>query len=96
MQDVVFQIVANYEFMNFITIALKQNAMLIYCLETQIVQFMKLKRMIFVKIFIKIRICLILVIIQKIQFFDPVNKNVTGKRKYEFKKKKKKIVSLLD
>ena len=46
--------------------------------------------MIFVKIFIKIRICLILVIIQKIQFFDPVNKNVTGKRKYEFKKKKKK------
>ena len=43
--------------------------------------------MMFMKIFLKIRICLILVIIQKIERFLILSKNVTGKMKDEFKGK---------
>ena len=42
----------------------------------------------FIKTFIKIGVCLILVTIEKIQkFFDPVNKNNIGKMKDEVKGK---------
>ena len=44
---------------------------------------MKLKQMMFMKIFMKIKICLISVIIQEI--LDLVNKKVIGKMKDEFK-----------
>ena len=42
---------------------------LIHCLQKQIVQFLKLKQMMFMKIFMKIKICLVLVVIQEIQSF---------------------------
>ena len=42
---------------------------LIHCLQKQIVQFLKLKQMMFMKIFMKIEICLVLVVIQEIQSF---------------------------
>ena len=48
---------------------------------------MKSKQMMFMKIFLKIRICLILVIIQKIERFLILSKKVTGKMKDEFKGK---------
>ena len=48
---------------------------------------MKLKQMMFMKIFLKIRICLILVIIQKIETFLILSKKVIGKMKDEFKGK---------
>ena len=49
---------------------------------------MKLKQKMFMKIFMKTKVYLILVIIQKIQsFFYLVNKIVIGKMKDEFKKK---------
>ena len=49
---------------------------------------MKLKQKMFMTIFMKIKICLILVTIHKIQsFYDPVNKKVIGKMKEEFKGK---------
>ena len=48
--------------MNLITNTLKVNLMLIYYSQTQTVLFMKVKQM-FMKIFIKTKICLILVII---------------------------------
>ena len=44
---------------------------------------MKLKQMMFMKIFMKIKICLISVIIHEI--LDLVNKKVIGKMKNEFK-----------
>ena len=49
---------------------------------------MKLKQKVIIKIFIKIKICFILVIFHEILlilFFDPVNKNVTGEMKDELK-----------
>ena len=46
---------------------------------------MKLKQMMFMKIFMKIKICLISVIIHEI--LDLVNKKVIGKMKDEFKVK---------
>ena len=48
---------------------------------------MKSKQMMFMKIFLKIRICLILVIIQKIEAFLILSKKVIGKMKDEFKGK---------
>ena len=48
---------------------------------------MKSKQMMFMKIFLKIRICLILVIIQKIERFLILSKKVIGKMKYEIKGK---------
>ena len=49
---------------------------------------MKLKQMMFMETFMKIKICLISVTIWKIQnFFDPVNKKVIGKMKDEVKGK---------
>ena len=49
---------------------------------------MKLKQMMFMKIFIEIKICLILVIIPRdSKFFDLVNQKVIGKMKDEFKEK---------
>ena len=42
---------------------------LIHCLQKQRVQFLKLKQMMFMKIFMKIEICLVLVVIQEIQSF---------------------------
>ena len=49
--------------MNFTTNTLKVNLMLIYCLLIQTVWFMKLKMKMFMRIFTKTKICLILVII---------------------------------
>ena len=49
---------------------------------------MKLKQKVIIKIFIKIKICFILVIFREILlilFFDPVNKNVIGEMKDELK-----------
>ena len=48
---------------------------------------MKLKMIGFMKIFMKIKICLIFLIIKKIQKKCPVNKKVTGKMKDEVKGK---------
>ena len=49
---------------------------------------MKLKQIMFMKIFIEIKICLILVIIPRdSKFFDLVNQKVIGKMKDEFKEK---------
>ena len=48
---------------------------------------MKSKQMMFMKIFLKMRICLILVIIQKIERFLILSKKVIGKMKDEFKGK---------
>ena len=48
---------------------------------------MKSKQMMFMKIFLKIRISLILVIIQKIERFLILSKKVIGKMKDEFKGK---------
>ena len=58
-------------FMNIIINTLEENmiTVLSYYLQTQIVYFMKLKQMMFMKISIKINICLILVIIKNIQIF---------------------------
>ena len=55
--------------MNFIIKTLKENTMLIYCLQTQIVKLVKLKQIMFMKTFIGIKICLTLVIIHKIESF---------------------------
>ena len=66
---------------------IKKNTVLINCLQTQIVWFMKSKQMMFMKIFLKIRICLISVIIQKIERFLILSKKVVGKMKNEFKEK---------
>ena len=55
------------------------------CLQTQTVYFIKLKQKMFMKSFIKIKICLILVYIHKIQsFFDSANRKVIGKIKDKF------------
>ena len=56
-------------------------------LQTQTVQLMKLKQNMFTKIFMRIKIYLILVISQDSKFFNPVNKKVIGKMKDEFKGK---------
>ena len=48
---------------------------------------MKSQQMMFMKIFLKIRICLILVIIQKIERFLILSKKIIGKMKDEFKGK---------
>ena len=48
---------------------------------------MKSQQMMFMKIFLKIRICLILVIIQKIEQFLILSKKIIGKMKDEFKGK---------
>ena len=61
--------------------------MLNYNLQTQIVQFVKLKQMMFIKIFMKTKICLILVTIHKIKVFYPVNEKVISSMKDEFKGK---------
>ena len=54
--------------------------------QLQTVQFMKLKQMIFIKNLMKIRICLILVILtEDSNFFYPLNKKVFGKMKDEVK-----------
>ena len=45
------------------------------------------QQMMFMKIFLKIRICLILVIIQKIERFLILSKKIIGKMKDEFKGK---------
>ena len=55
--------------MTFITITLKENLMLNGYLQTQRVKPMQLKQMMFMKIFMKINVCLIFVITQKIQNF---------------------------
>ena len=47
---------------------------------------MKLKQIMFMKIFMKIRVCLILVV-QDSKFFDPVNNKVIGKVKDGIKEK---------
>ena len=64
--------------MTFITTLLKRTLMLNYCLLTQTVLLMK--------DFLSRKICLTLVIIQKIiqKFFDQTNKNVIGKLKDGF------------
>ena len=50
---------------------------------------MKLKQIMFMKIFIEIKIRFILVTdyLQDLKFFDLVNKKIIGKMKYEFKGK---------
>ena len=61
--------------------------MLHFYLQTQTVEFIKLKQMMFIKIFIKQKFVFI-VIIQKIQnIFDPANKKVIGKMKIKSKEK---------
>ena len=61
--------------------------MLTCYLQTQTVWFMKSKQKMFMKIFIKTKLCLILVTFHKIQILNPVNKKVIGKMKDEFKGK---------
>ena len=48
---------------------------------------MKLKQMMFIKIFMKTKICLILLTIHKIKVFYPVNEKVINSMKDEFKGK---------
>ena len=48
---------------------------------------MKLKQMMFIKIFMKTKICLILLTIHKIKVFYPVNEKVISSMKDEFKGK---------
>ena len=50
-----FSILGLCKFMNFITNTLKENIVPSCCLQTQTVKFMKLKQMMFMKIFMKIR-----------------------------------------
>ena len=72
----------------FITITLKENSVPIYYLQMQIVQFMKLKKNMFIKIFIEIKVCLNLVIDHEIQsFLILLIKKVIGKVKDELKGK---------
>ena len=61
--------------------------MLNSCLQTQTASLMKLKQIIFMKIFMKIKICLILVIIHKIQSFLILPTKAIGRMKDEFRGK---------
>ena len=66
--------------------SLKHNIIPSCCLHKQTVQFMELKQIMFMKIFMRIKICSILVIIHKIQSFQILFiKKVIGKMKDEFK-----------
>ena len=72
--------------MNFVTNTLEHNVMigLSSYLQTQIINLMKLKQMMLMKIFMKTKTCLILVTIHT-KFFDSVNNKVIGKIKDEVK-----------
>ena len=74
--------------MDFITNTLKENMMPSYCLQTQKVQFMKLKQMTFMKIFYEDKNLFDFSdYLRDSKFFDLANKKVIGKMKDEFRRK---------
>ena len=72
--------------MNFITNTLEKNMMLIYCLQTQTDWFMKLKQIMFMTVFKRIKILMIIQISHS-QIFYPATKKVIGKMKDQVKRK---------